>query len=293
MKSVHGKVVLVTGASSGLGRELVALLLAKGAQVVATFRQPEQVAAYDARHGAQGLGLLVDITDEAAVRAGVARALARFGRIDILANCAGAGTVGALEETSDAEARRVFDLNFFGGLNMIRAVTPGMRRQRGGHLLHFAAIGGFVGYPGFGVYCAAKSATGIVGEALAAELAPFGIASTVLTIGIFETRFVASSLRYTALRIDDYAATPAGRFRGAIGGLQGRQANLADRGAAAIVHLMEADQPPLHAALGADAMSVMRGKMAAVERELAGWGGNAASTARDAVADRPPNDPHA
>jgi NAD(P)-dependent dehydrogenase (short-subunit alcohol dehydrogenase family) len=169
-----------------------------------------------------------------------------------------------------------------------------MRRQRRGHLLHFSAIGGFVGYPGFGVYCAAKSATGIVGEALAAELAPFGIASTVLTIGIFETRFVGASLSYAARRIDAYADTPAGRFRRAIGGLRGRQANLADKGAAAIVHLMEADQPPLHAALGADAMGAMRGKMAAVERELAGWRDNAVSTARGAIAaDRPPIDPHA
>ena len=280
MKSVHGKVVLVTGASSGLGYELVAQLLDKGARVVATFRKREEIAAYDQRHRGQGLGILVDITDEAAVKRGVAQALARFGRIDILANCAGAGTVGAVEETSDAEARRVFDLNFFGGLNMLRAVTPAMRAQRSGHLIQFSAIGGFIGYPGFGLYCAAKSATSIVGEALAAELAPFGIASTVLTIGIFETRFVGGSLTYAARMIDDYADTPAGKFRGAIGGLQGKQPNLADKGAAAIINLMEAEKPPLHAALGADATGAMRRKMALVAQGLADWRDNAASTAR-------------
>jgi len=280
MNSVNGKVVVVTGASSGLGYELVGQLLAKGALVVATFRKPEEVATYDAKHAAQGMGILVDITDDAAVKKGIAQVLARFGRIDILANCAGAGMVGAVEETSDAEARRIFDLNFFGGLNMIRAVTPAMRQQRSGHIVQFSAIGGFIGYPGMGVYSAAKSATSIVGEALAAELAPFNIASTVLTIGIFETQFAGRSLNYTAQQIDDYEGTPAGKFRGVIGGLQGKQPNVPDKGAAAIIHLMQADQPPVHAALGADAMGGMRRKMANIEQELVTWQDNASSTAR-------------
>jgi len=282
MKSVNGKVVIVTGASSGLGYELVGQLLAKGAYVVATFRKQEEVAIYDAKHAEQGMGILVDVTDDAAVKRGVAQVLARFGRIDILANCAGAGTVGAVEETSDAEARRIFDLNFFGGLNMIRAVAPAMRAQRAGHMIQFSAIGGFIGYPGMGVYSAAKSATSIVGEALAAELAPFGVHSTVLTIGIFETQFAGRSLNYAANQIDDYEGTPAGKFRGMIGGLQGKQPNVPEKGAAAIIHLMEAEQPPEHAALGADAMAGMRKKMAGIEQELVTWQDNAASTARDA-----------
>lgn len=282
MNSVKGKVVLVTGASSGLGYELVGQLLAKGAYVVATFRKPEEVAIYDGKHAEQGMGILVDVTDDAAVKQGVAQVLARFGRIDILANCAGAGTVGAVEETSDAEARRIFDLNFFGGLNMIRAVAPAMRAQRAGHMIQFSAIGGFVGYPGMGVYSAAKSATSIVGEALAAELAPFGVFSTVLTIGIFETQFAGRSLNYAANQIDDYEGTPAGKFRSMIGGLQGKQPNVPEKGAAAIIKLMEADQPPVHAALGADAMAGMRKKMAGIEQELVTWQDNAASTARDA-----------
>ena len=283
MKSVNGKVVIVTGASSGLGYELVGQLLAKGAIVVGTFRKPEEVAVYDAKHAAQGMGILVDITDDDAVKAGVAQVLARFGRIDILANCAGAGMVGAVEETADAEARRIFDLNFFGGLNMIRAVTPAMRKQRSGHIVQFSAIGGFVGYPGMGVYSAAKGATAIVGEALAAELAPFGVYATVLTIGVFETQFAGRSLTYTAEQIGAYEGTPAGKFRGAIGGLQGKQPNVPEKGAAAIVALMEAEQPPVHAALGADAMGGMRRKMAGIEQELVTWQDNAASTARTAT----------
>jgi len=281
MKSVNGKVVLVTGASSGLGHELVHQLLEKGALVAATFRKQEEVDVYNSKHPTQGMGVLADVTDDAAVQAGVAQVLARFGSIDIVANCAGAGTVGAVEEMSDAEARRVFDLNFFGGLNIIRAVTPAMRKQRSGHIIQFSAIGGFIGYPGMGVYAAAKGATGILGEALAGELAPFGIFATVLTIGVFETQFAGRSLAYAVNKIDDYEGTPAGKFRNAIGGLQGKQPNVPEKGALAIIHLMEADHPPVHAALGADAVGGMRRKMASIEQELVQWQDNAASTARN------------
>ncbi|MBN2992466.1 SDR family NAD(P)-dependent oxidoreductase [Pseudomonas cedrina subsp. fulgida] len=280
MNSINGKVVLVTGASSGLGHELVHQLLEKGALVAATFRKQQEVDFYNGKHTAQGLGVLLDVTDDAAVNAGVAQVLAHFGRIDIVANCAGAGTVGAVEEMSDAQARRIFDLNFFGGLNIIRAVTPAMRKQRSGHIVQFSAIGGFIGYPGMGVYSAAKGATDILGEALAAELAPFNIATTVLTIGVFETQFAGSSLAYAEQKIDDYEGTPVGKFRGAIGNLQGKQPNVPAKGALAIIHLMEADHPPVHAALGADAMGGMRAKMAKVEQELVQWQDNATSTAR-------------
>lgn len=282
MKSVSGKVVLVTGASSGLGHELAHQLLEKGALVAATFRKQAEVDAYNAKHEKQGLGVLADVTDDAAVKAGVAQVLARFGRIDIVANCAGAGIIGAVEEFSDAEARRVFDLNFFGGLNVIRAVTPAMRQQGSGHVIQFSAIGGFIGFPGMGVYSAAKGATDILGEALAAELAPFGVAVTVLTIGIFETQFAGRSLAFAANKIEAYDNTPAGKFRGAIGNLQGKQPNVPEKGAAAIINLMEADHPPVHAALGADATGGMRRKMAGVEQELALWEANASSTARNA-----------
>ena len=280
MKSVAGKVVLVTGASSGLGHELVHQLLEKGALVAATFRKQQEIDVYNSKHDTQGLGVLADVTDDAAVKAAVAQVLARFGRIDIVANCAGAGTVGAVEELSDAEARRVFDLNFFGSLNIIRAVTPAMRKQRAGHIIQFSAIGGFIGYPGMGVYAAAKGAAGILGEALAGELAPFGIAATVLTIGVFETQFAGRSLAYAEQKIDDYEGTPAGKFRSAIGNLQGKQPNVPAKGALAIIQLMEADQPPVHAALGADAMGGMRRKMASIEQELVQWQDNATSTAR-------------
>ena len=280
-KSLEDKTVLITGVSSGLGKELAARLLAKGANVAGTFRRADQADAFSAGDPNRALGVVMDITDTGAVDAGVKTVVDRFGRIDILANNAGAGTVGAVEETADAEARRIFDVNFFGGLSVTRAVLTAMRAQKSGHIFQFSAIGGFLGYPGLGVYSAAKGATGIVGEALAGELGPLGIKVTVLTIGIFHTEFAGTSLAYAENEIADYAETSAGKFRGMIGGLQGKQPNDPTKGAAAIIELMEADKPPVHAALGADAMGGMRKKLAGIEADLAAWEANAASTARE------------
>ncbi|MEM6436565.1 MAG: oxidoreductase [Cyanobacteria bacterium P01_D01_bin.115] len=282
--SVENKVVLITGVSSGLGRELAQQLLDRGALVAGTFRQPEQAAAFAAISPDRALGLVMDITDTAAVEAGVQQVVDRFGRIDVLANNAGVGMVGAVEETSDEEARRIFDVNFFGGLAVTCAVLPILRQQRSGHILQFSAIGGFLGYPGLGVYSAAKGATDIVGEALAGELKPLGISVTVLTIGIFHTEFAGRSLSYTEQVIDDYADTPAGKFRTMIGGLQGQQPNDPAKGAAAIIQLMQTDHPPVHAALGDDAQGGMRQKIANIEAELSLWAANATSTARETPA---------
>lgn len=279
--SLENKIVLVTGVSSGLGHELAQQLLKQGARVAGTFRQPEQAQAFEATHPDRALGLVMDITDTAAIEAGVRQVIERFGRIDVLANNAGAGMVGAVEETSEAETRRIFDVNFFGGLAVTRAVLPTMRQQRSGHILQFSAIGGFLGYPGLGVYSAAKGATDIAGEALAGELKPFGIHVTVLTIGIFHTEFAGRSLSYTDQVIDDYTDTPAGKFRNMIGGLQGKQPNDPAKGAAAIIQLIQTDHPPVHAALGADAQGGMRKKLANIEAELSLWEANATSTARE------------
>ncbi len=283
MSSIENKVVLVTGASSGLGKELALALVRRGARVAATFRRQDQADAFTSSAAGRGLGVLLDVTDPATIEQGVAKVLEQFGHIDVLANNAGAGLVGAIEETSEEDAQRLFDVNFFGGLRMIRAVLPSMRAQRSGRILQFSAIGGFAGVPGLGVYAAAKAATDILGEGLAKELAPLGINTTVLTIGIFETEFAGRSLDYVADEIDDYKDTPAGAFRGFIGSLQGKQPNDAARGAEAIIQLIAAEDPPVHAALGSDAIEVMETKMAAVRQDISAWELNARSTQKAAA----------
>ncbi|MGD1898622.1 MAG: SDR family NAD(P)-dependent oxidoreductase [Phormidesmis sp.] len=276
--SVKNRVALVTGASSGLGKELAHQLLAKGAIVAGGFRKPEQAKAFESTNLDRAMGIVMDVTDKDAVAAGIQSVIDRFQRIDIVANCAGVGIVGAVEETSESEAREIFDINFFGGLAVNRAALPTMRRQQSGHILQFSAIGGFLGYPGLGVYSAAKGATDIVGEALASELKPLGINVTILTIGIFNTEFAGRSLTYTDRIIGDYANTPAGEFRTMINNLQGNQPNDPIKGATAIINLLEADEPPVHAALGADALGGMRQKLDNLKAELDAWEANATST---------------
>lgn len=276
----NDKVILITGVSSGLGQSLANYLLACGARVAGTFRNAQQADAFTAAHHGKALGVVMDITQPDHIRGGVAQVVDTFGRIDVLANNVGAGLVGAVEESNDQEIRDVFEVNFFGGLNVIRAVLPQMRAQKSGHILQFSAIGGFQGVSGLGVYAAAKGATDILGEGLASELKPLGINVTVLTIGVFETEFASQKLRFTENTIEDYMATPAGPFRQFIGNLQGKQPNDASKVGPAIAAILASDNPPVFAPLGGDAVAVMRGKLARIEADVAAWEDNATSTAK-------------
>lgn len=279
MSTVKSKVVLLTGGSSGLGKSLVDELLKKGAKVAATFRQTSQVIAFE-KANPEALGILMDITDPEMVKNGVEKVASHFGRIDILANNAGVGAIGAVEETSNEETRKIFEVNFFGGLSVIRNVLPTMRRQNAGHIVLFSAIGGFHGVPGFGLYAAAKSATIVLGESLASELKPLGIDVTVLTIGVFDTG-MATRVMVARKEIDSYANTPAAKFKEMIQNLAGHEPNDPLKAAHAIIKLLESENPPVNTALGADALAGMRKKLKGLEAELSAWEENAKSTTKD------------
>ena len=220
----------------------------------------------------------MDITDSATVKAGVQKVVDRFKRIDILANNAGAGMVGAVEETSEEEVKRIFDVNFFGGLRVTQTVLPIMRAQKSGHILQFSAIGGFTGYPGLGIYCAAKAATDILGEVLAQELESFNIKTTVLTIGVFRTSFPAKAPS-TVNILPEYAETPAGNLRNLFGHLTGKQPNDPDKAVDIIIEALKSDNPPLHLPLGGDAVDVIEAKIAKLQEDLAAWSELAKTTA--------------
>ena len=281
MSTIKDKVALITGGSSGLGKNLVDELLKKGAKVAATFRQASQAAAFE-KANPEALGILMDITDPGMVKNGVEKVLGHFGRIDILANNAGVGAIGAVEETSDEETRKIFEVNFFGGLCVIRNVLPNMRKQGSGHIVLFSAIGGFHGVPGFGLYASAKSATIVLGESLASELKPFGIDVTVLTIGVFDTG-MATRVMVARKEIDSYVNTPAAQFKEMIQNLAGHEPNDPLKAARAIIKLMESENPPVNTALGADALAGMRKKLKDLEAELSTWEENAISTTKDQV----------
>lgn len=275
----------VTGASRGFGAEIVDQALAAGHHVVATARDPRTITTRFPDAGDRLLAVALDVTDEAAAVAAVDAAVQRFGRIDVVVNNAGRGVLGAVEEISDAAARVVYDTNVFGILNVLRAVLPTLRAQRSGWIVNLSSIGGFIASSGWGVYCSTKFAVEGISEALAAEVAPLGIAVTIVEPGYFRTDFLdASSLHTEGAVIDDYAAT-LGVVREHARDVNHAQPGDPVKAVAAMLRLAEAERPPLRVQLGSDSFGAVAHKLATVAEEQADWRELAMSTDFDAVAD--------
>lgn len=271
------RVWMITGASRGIGARIAAAALAHGDAVVATARD---AAAIEQRFGAQPglLAVALDVTDEGQAARAVAAALDRFGRIDVLVNNAGYGLLGAVEEASADEVRRLYETNVFGLLNVTRAVLPQMRERRRGHVINISSLGGVQSAAGFGVYCSTKFAVEGLTEALHAELAPLGIHATVVEPGYFRTEFLEGQSLVTSPRqLDDYAAS-AGAVRERAKQISLNQPGDPERLALALLTLVDADVPPLRLPLGTDTLQVIADKHAFVARETAQWRGVAAST---------------
>ena len=271
------RIWMITGAARGIGARIAEAALAQGDAVVATSRDAASVRnrfpAGDAL-----LALPLDVTDEAQAAAAVQAALARFGRIDVLVNNAGYGLLGAVEEATADEVRRLYDTNVFGLLNVTRAVLPAMRERRSGHVINISSLGGYQSGPGFGVYCSTKFAVEGLTEALHAELAPLGIHVTVVEPGYFRTDFLDSnSLSVSPRILDDYAAS-AGKVRTAAVQINHNQPGDPLRLAQAMLQLVDAGTPPLRLPLGSDTLRVIEDKHAFVEGELKDWKALAAST---------------
>jgi len=264
------KTWFITGASRGFGLLLARAALQRGDNVVATARRPQAVVDALGEHP-QLLALALDVTDEAAALAGVERVVERFGRIDVLVNNAGYGLLGAVEESSADEVRRIYETNVFGLLNVTRAVLPVMRRQRGGHVINISSLGGYMAYQGWGVYGSTKFAVEGITEALAQELRPLGIHASVVEPGFFRTDFLdSSSLSSTAIEIADYAAT-VGAMRGFAADANHQQPGDPRKLVAALLLLADTPAPPQRLVLGSDAVARVRTKNALVERELEEW----------------------
>jgi len=264
------KTWFITGASRGLGLLIARAALQRGDNVVATARDAQAVA--DAlEHHANLLALPLDVTSEAAAVAAAEAAVERFGRIDVLVNNAGYGLLGAVEESSDDEVRKLYATNVFGLLNVTRAVLPVLRRQRSGHVINMSSVGGYAAYAGWGVYGSTKFAVEGISEALAQELAPLGIHATVVEPGFFRTDFLdARSLVATAARIADYDAT-SGATRAHAVDANHQQPGDPEKLAAAMLRLADAPQPPVRLQLGSDTVARVRAKNQSVDAEMSQW----------------------
>jgi NAD(P)-dependent dehydrogenase (short-subunit alcohol dehydrogenase family) len=273
----YKRVWFVTGASRGLGALIARAALDDGNAVVAAGRNVEAIVERLGESPAL-LPVALDVTSEAQAKAAVEAAVAKFGRIDVLINNAGFGLLAAVEESSDADVRRMYDTNVFGLLNVTRAVLPVMRKQRGGHVMNMSSIGGYRAAAGFGVYSSTKFAVEGITEALHAELKPLGIHATVVEPGYFRTDFLdASSLLVGKEIIDDYDAT-SGNVRRFAAGMNHSQPGDPEKLATALVTLADAQTPPLRLALGTDTLKAIAEKNAYVAAETESWKALSSST---------------
>jgi len=261
---------LITGCSTGFGKILAQAALDRGDNVVATARRPETLA--DLKPAADGKLQVarLDVTRPGEAAAAAELAEQRFGRLDILVNNAGYGFVGAIEEGEPEEYRPMFETNVFGLIETTRAALPALRRSRGGRIVNLSSIAGIAGRAGFGYYNASKFAVEGLSEALAQEVAPFGVKVIIVAPGPFRTEFLGRSINAARNEMPAYAETSGvtRRYAAENDGLQGGDPHKA---IAVILKAIDSDAPPLHLVLGDEAYPRVRAKLKAFEADLDAW----------------------
>ncbi|KPF88678.1 short-chain dehydrogenase [Rhodopseudomonas sp. AAP120] len=256
------RIWFVTGASRGFGRLWSEAALARGDKVAATARNIDDLADVLATYGDNVLAQTVDVTDRSAVFNAVAVAHRHFGRIDVVVSGAGYGYMGAVEELDIDAVRANFETNVFGSLSVIQAVLPVLRQQGSGHILTVSSIGGILSFPTGGAYTATKFAVEAFSEALAGEVAGFGIKVTIIEPGSFATGFGASAI--TGPSIDAYDVVRQAVRAGFKPADQGDPSATA----AAILNVVDAEEPPLRLVLGATTIPRFRD---AYEQRIKTW----------------------
>lgn len=264
------KIWLVTGASSGFGRAITRAAIDAGDTVIAVARRTAALDDLVAAHPDQVEALALDVTDTERIETAVADIVARYGRIDVLVNNAGRTQVGAVEETTDRELRDLFDLHFFGPAALTRAVLPHMRAQRSGAIVMMSSVGGQLSFAGFSAYSATKFALEGFSEALAEEVAPFGIDVLVVEPGAFRTGLFGAGAAYFSAENEVYAET-AGATRRMVETGDGTQPGDPAKAAAAIRAALDAERTPLRLPLGADAVDGILDHLDAVRTDITEW----------------------
>ncbi|RYY61037.1 MAG: SDR family oxidoreductase [Chitinophagaceae bacterium] len=277
---MSGKIWFITGASKGLGLSLVKKLLTGNYRVAATSRNLAELISAAGEKSDYFLPLQCDLTDESSVKKAIEDSTAYFDTIDVVVNNAGYGMTGAIEELTDAEARRNFDVNVFGSLNVLRNVLPVLRRQGSGRIFNIASIGGFYGgFPGFGIYCATKFAVHGFTESLAEEVRPFGIQATVVSPGYFRTSFLeSSSLSSPSAPLSEYQSVRDTEKLHSES-IRGNQPGDPDKAAEVMIDAASRTIQPVQLFLGADAYGMAEKKISLVQADLELFRATATATA--------------
>jgi len=264
------KVWLITGCSGGFGKILAEEALRRGDRVVATARDTRSLASLVAQYPETARALDLDVIQPSSIESAVADIETGFGRLDVLVNNAGHGFMGAIEEGAPDEYRPLFEVNVFGLIEVTRAALPLMRRTGAGRIVNLSSGAGIVGMGGHGYYNATKFAVEGISEALAQEVAPFGIRVVIVEPGPFRTDFLGRSIKVAANAIPAYSAT-GGHARSYRDSNDGRQPGDPHKAVAVMLKAIDSDNPPLHLPLGPRARELARNKLAAFEQDMNVW----------------------
>jgi NADP-dependent 3-hydroxy acid dehydrogenase YdfG len=259
---------LITGCSTGFGRELAKHVIERGYRTVVTARNPDEVKDLAAK--GEVLALKLDVTDQGQVDAAIKATEEKFGRIDVLVNNAGIGYFAAVEESEEDRVRNMFEINVFGLSRMIHAVLPGMRERRKGFIVNLSSIGGLRSFPSVGYYNATKFAVEGLSEALWQEVEPLGIKVMLVEPSGFRTDWAGRSANESKRQIADYAAT-AGAWRSQVRANSGKQPGDPVLAAHAIVEAMLSPNPPHRLLLGNDAYQAATAKLEELRKEFSAW----------------------
>ncbi|MHB9837109.1 oxidoreductase [Paraburkholderia terrae] len=264
------KTLLITGVSSGFGRALAEEALAAGHRVIGTVRSEQARNAFEALAPGRSVSRVLDVTAFEAIDGVVAEIEATVGPIDVLVNNAGYGHEGVMEESPLDEMRRQFDVNVFGAVAMMKAVIPGMRKRRSGHILNITSMGGHITMPGITYYCGSKFALEGISEALGKEVRALGIFVTAVAPGSFRTDWAGRSMIRTPRSIAEYDPL-FDPIRKAREEKSGKQLGDPVKAARAMLSVIDSDNPPAHLLLGSDALGLVREKLSAIGGEIDAW----------------------
>lgn len=261
---------LITGCSTGIGREIAAEALARGYRVVLTARKPETVEDLRQTAPDRAIAVALDVTRPEQITQVLAEADRAFGGVDVLCNNAGYGYMAAIEEGDEAEVRAMFETNFWGPLRLMKAILPQMRSRRSGYIINISSQAGLMSNPGTAYYSSSKFALEGLTEGLSREVKPFNIRVTAVEPGPFRTDWSGRSLKQVTNPIDDYAENVGAR-RAMIAGMHGKLPGDPKRAAKAIVDLNDLSEPPLQLLLGGPVYHTYRAKLDGVIASLKEW----------------------
>jgi NAD(P)-dependent dehydrogenase (short-subunit alcohol dehydrogenase family) len=265
-----GKVWLITGSGNGLGRDIAEAALAAGDSVAAGARRTEELAPLVAQYGGRVMPVTLEVRDEAAAKAAVQLAVDTFGRLDVLVNNAGYGQFAPFEQMSAEDFQAVVDTCFYGVVYTTRAAIPVMRKQKSGHIFQVSSVGGRLAVAGNTPYHAAKWAVGGFSDALAMEVAPFGVKICTLEPGGIRTNWARRAGQNAPDLLPDYEAS-VGSILKLLRSLEGRSEGDPRKIADVVVRLANSNEVPLRLILGVDAEKRVQRAEAARASEAEKW----------------------